>query len=304
MNRVSSHRAAARSLAGVGLLLGLCVATGMTRGAEHAEKDVLAAIKKLGGTARHVSGESKDWQVEFHLRGQSLTDDGLRHVAALRNVVRLNLRDTQITGAGLAYIKSLTSLRRLHLERTGIGDDGTEHLATLVNLEYLNLYGTKITDKTLEHLASLKKLKSLYVWETGVTDEGVARLQAALPDLKIVRGVDLSKLPKYVPHKEEPLDIKADLKWIATNNREDAPKSLNGINTTVLFDNQSKQRIKVYWVSYGNDLMLYGELEPGKTRRQNTYANNSWLITDASDNPLGYFIAVPEVARAVIPEQK
>jgi hypothetical protein len=70
-----------------------------------------------------------------------------------------------------------------------------ENLAGLIHLEYLNLYGANITDKSLEHLTGLKRLKSLYVWQTGVTDAGVTRLAEELPDLRIVRGVDLSKLP-------------------------------------------------------------------------------------------------------------
>ncbi|MDP7206858.1 MAG: hypothetical protein QGH11_14880, partial [Pirellulaceae bacterium] len=92
------------------------------------------------------------------------------------------------------------------------------------------------------------------------------------------------------------------IKWIPATTAGDAPKSENGDNTEVVFENKSNRKVKIYWVSYGNELKLYGELEPGKTRRQNTFANNSWLITDKDDKPLGYFIVGPEKALAVIPE--
>ena len=37
------------------------------------------------------------------------------------------------------------------------------------------------------------------------------------------------------------------------------------------------------------------------TRTQNTYSNNTWLITDQKDKRLGYFIATPQVSKAMIP---
>ncbi len=288
-------------------LLGVLLVAALGPSAWGADKtvDVKAKIEKLGGSVRPLDGESGALEVEFHLRGKQLTDDGLAHVAVLDNVASLNLRDTQITGAGLVHLKGLTSLRFLHLERTAVGDEGIEHLAGLTNLEYLNLYSTNITDKSLEHLTGLKKLTSLYVWQTGVTDEGVARLERALPDLKIVRGVDLSKLPDSFPSPEEKPKPKLSLKWVAISSRQDAPqRSENGINTQVFFENKSERRVKIYWITYAGDLKLYGELEPGGTRQQNTYARNAWLITDESEIPLGYFVVEEDEALAVIPGEE
>ena len=135
------------------ILLGLMLCAALPFGTQAADSATLAAIKKSGGLVLPYPGEGKQWEVEFHLRGRDLTDDGLAHVAALKNVVALNLRDTQITSAGLAHLRGLTKLRRLHLERTKIGDDGIANLVNLPDLEYLNLYATKITDKSLDQLA-------------------------------------------------------------------------------------------------------------------------------------------------------
>ena len=59
-----------------------------------------------------------------------------------------------------------------------------------------------------DRLSSLKNLKQLYVWQTEVTDDGVTKLNKALPNLKIVKGVDLSKIvivKKAEPKPEETL---------------------------------------------------------------------------------------------------
>ena len=88
------------------------------------EKDALAAIKKLGGAVRGVAQNSEASEIDFHLRGDVLTDAGLVHLTGLQNVVNLHVGGTQVTDAGLAHLKGLSSLRRLHLENTEVGDAG------------------------------------------------------------------------------------------------------------------------------------------------------------------------------------
>ena len=70
----------------------------------------------------------------------------------------------------------------------------------------------------------------------------------------------------------------------------------------MVFENRSGRNVKVYWVQYGGGLRLYGELKPGATRQQSTYANANWLITDEADKPLGYFRSTSKVGIAVIPK--
>ncbi len=269
-----------------------------------ANDPAVVAVRKLGGTVRAMARDSESLEVEFHVGGRDLNDDGLKRVAALKRTVSLNLRGTKITDAGLKHLKGLTSLRRLHLERTSVGDAGVAHLAGLVELEYLNLYGTKITDEALGRLTGLKKLRRLYVWQTGVTDAGVARLQKVLPKLKVSRGVDLSKLPAYKPVEVEPVKPEVDLKWMATTRSSDAPKSRTGSDTKVIFENKSGKRVKVYWVSYDDQLKLYGTIEIDGQRTQNTYSNSTWLITDENEKPMGFFLVGVKLARAVIPKAK
>ena len=269
--------------------------------AESADKSLIGAIEKSGGLVLPWPGEAESWEVEFHLRGNDLTDEGLINVAALKTVIALNLRDTQITGSGLAHLKGLSKLKRLHLERTKIDDSGISHLMGLQNLEYLNLYGTKITDKALDQLNGLKNLKQLYVWQTEVTDAGVDKLKERLPNLKVIRGVDLSKI--VIVKKTEPKKPEESLKWMPEGGSAKPPsKSKPGSFTIVTFQNKRNVNIKLYWIDYGGSKKLYGEIAKGEERKQNTYSDAVWLVTDDKGKPLGYFVAGTEEALAVIPK--
>ena len=263
----------------------------------------VAEIEKLGGLVIQIGDE---WEVDFHLQGRALTDEDLVHVAALKNVTWLNLKHTKVTSAGLVHLRELVRLRSLHLEETAVSDEGMEHIASLPKLEYLNLYGTQVTDKSLQTLARAKQLRRLYIWRTKVTDAGVTALADKLPTLKIVGGVDLSKLPADFPAETEEAKPKLSLEWVAVTRREDAPaRSENGINCRVWFENNLKTPVKLYWISYGDGaLKLYATLAAGATREQNTYARNAWLITDERDQPLGYFVAEENDALAVIAGQR
>ncbi|MFT5527043.1 MAG: hypothetical protein ACI9G1_006124 [Pirellulaceae bacterium] len=160
-----------------------------TTTAQADEKSAIAEIQKLGGAVRKVAA-SVEWQeVDFHLAGTDVTDDGLVHLKEVQQLVAVHLKNTKITDAGLKHLAGLTELKRLHLELTGIDGSGLAHIKGLDKLEYLNVYGTKVNDTALAHLHGLKSLKKLYVWQTTVTDEGIAALQKALPDLKIDRGL-------------------------------------------------------------------------------------------------------------------
>ena len=106
----------------------------------------------------------------------------------------------------------------------------------------------------------------------------------------------------WIPQGTVPLG--EPVKWIPTADAKAAPRSRPGNDGALIFQNKSGRRVKLFWVSYKNKLQSYGELKPGETRRQGTFANNTWLITDESDQPRGYFIAAPREAPAIIPAGK
>jgi|MDTC01.3.fsa_nt_gb hypothetical protein len=96
---------------------------------------------------------------------------------------------------------------------------------------------------------------------------------------------------------------KTPLRWLSLGHGK-MPTSFVGPATAVVFENQSSQPVKLYWLSYQGELTGYGELAPGATRRQNTFAGNVWVAKDAKDKPLGYVVAKALVSRAIIPEGK
>jgi hypothetical protein len=268
--------------------------------AESKKSSAILAVEEIGGVVLPISGGG--WEVAFHLRGRDLlADEGLKTLKGLGDVISLNLRDTKITSSGLAHLKDLSSLRRLHLERTDIDDRGLENLSGLTELEYLNLYQTQVSDAGLAHLAGLKKLRKIYLWDTKVSDLGFEKLQKALPQLVISRGLDLEKLAVEAS-KAPPPKPKVQMKWLPYGGTESPPaKSIPGSSIQVTFINKAKNTVKLVWIDYGGGQKLYGEISAGGKREQNTYSKAVWLLTDLSDNPLGYFVTSKEDSDGVIP---
>lgn len=168
-----------------------------------AEKQAMADIKKLGGNVLEIAQNDSRLDVAFHLADTKINDTHLALVKSLPKTMILNLRGTEVTNDGLANIKDLKGLTKLHLEKTKVTDAGLEQLKGLENLEYLNLYGTAVTDAGLKHLEGLKKLRKLYLWQTQATDTGVAALKAAIPEIQIVRALELPKPPPPAEPKPE-----------------------------------------------------------------------------------------------------
>ena len=265
-----------------------------------ADQTAIESIKKNSGLVLPSPGGSDQWEIQFQLRGRNLNDSGLADVARLGNVIELNLRDTKITSSGLIHLKELSQLKRLHLERTNVDDKGIIYLKGLTKLQYLNLYGTKITDESLEYLTNLKNLQQLYVWQTKVTDEGIENLKKKLPSLTIVKGIDLSKI---IPVKKEEPKPENDLRWLPEGGSEKPPeKSITGEFTIVRFINKRDKPVKLFWINYGGQPVFYGIIDPDTERRQNTYEDAVWMVTDEKEMPLGYFVTGRQFARAIIPK--
>lgn len=154
----------------------------------------LSALKAL-----RLSGESG---------ATSVDDDGMVHVAKMKNLKALLLDFLWVSEVGLEQLSGLDKLEELYLAKTLVGDDalavmsqfprlkrlrisqcqfeneGLAHLAKVTTLEDLDLSeNNPINDLGMPHLSELKKLKRLNLWRTYVGDPGVEHL-AGLTDME------------------------------------------------------------------------------------------------------------------------
>ncbi len=112
---------------------------------------------------------------------------GLKQLAELENVKELRLFISKATDAELKQLPRFKHLRKLDVSAF-FTDAALRQLSDLHNLEELNLAFTQVTDVGLKYLAKLNNLRVLILSKNGeFTDAGLARLQNALPMLKITR---------------------------------------------------------------------------------------------------------------------
>jgi Leucine-rich repeat (LRR) protein len=122
----------------------------------------------------------------LRLAGTSISDDGLRLIAPLTGLQKLDisrpLHDTWITDAGMKYLKGLTRLQSLNLGGTNVTDKGIAELSALVELRHLVL-PDGVSDAGVERLGSLRRLQDV----TGgrhVTARGAKFLHDHCPQLQ------------------------------------------------------------------------------------------------------------------------
>ncbi|RYX85056.1 S9 family peptidase [bacterium] len=75
-----------------------------------------------------------------------------------------------------------------------------------------------------------------------------------------------------------------------------------GDNTSITFDNRTKNDIQLVWVGTDGTRTPYGTVKPGASFRQNTYGGHVWLVVDAqnAENVLGTYEATDAESIAVI----
>jgi hypothetical protein len=188
-----------------------------------AEAKAVAALAQKGADVRPIAANSPWREANLRLLSTNITDKEVALLKDVTSLVDLNLANTKVTDAGLANLKSLVHLQRLHLELTGVTDAGLAQLKALPNLTYLNLYGTKVTDAGLEQLKGMKHLRALYVWQSKVTEAGAKKLKAALPNVEVSTGWDLSALPKPEEKKDAKPAAKDEKKPAAAAKDEKKP---------------------------------------------------------------------------------
>ncbi|HKB41371.1 MAG TPA: hypothetical protein VKD72_33405, partial [Gemmataceae bacterium] len=119
------------------------------------------------------------------LIGTGVTDDGLKHLTGLPQLLELRLLRTRVTNDGLAHLKDVPNLVMLNLHGRPITRKGLENLRECGNLQALYLHGVPVKDEDIEPLTECKRLTFLNVLCTNVGPKGFARLRTALPGCDI-----------------------------------------------------------------------------------------------------------------------
>lgn len=114
--------------------------------------------------------------LDLDLEDGELTDEGIKHLAPLSALKRLNLGNNVFTSKSLPILTNMKDLYWLRLSRSKLGDKVGPYIKPLTRLEYLDLCGTQVTDKIVPYLTSLPYLKELTLKRNNISD-------AALPEL-------------------------------------------------------------------------------------------------------------------------
>lgn len=118
-----------------------------------------------------------------------LSNESLRHLAALSQLQMLDLSRTRISDEGLADLKPFTHLSVLYLP-AGITDRAAAVLAAMPSLRELGLDQTRLTNRGLSDIARLPALEMLDLSSTRVTDKGLTVLQK----MPVLRRLTLGSL--------------------------------------------------------------------------------------------------------------
>ena len=157
----------------------------------------------------------------LNLERSTVTDEGLKHVAKLKNLVAINFSKTmKITGPGLEHLAGLKKLKELVLYNIGFSDfsqlsklknleriyapmifnarsslQGMKSLAQLKKLRYLHLSWSSIRAEDFVYFSQMKNLETLNLYACLVTAENVAHLTG----LKNLKSLIISSHPAQDP---------------------------------------------------------------------------------------------------------
>jgi hypothetical protein len=76
------------------------------------------------------------------------------------------------------------------------------------------------------------------------------------------------------------------------------------VKARITFVNRSKQPLKVYWLDYNGERVLYKKLKPSESYTQDTYMTHPWLITDLYDNAWDVYMPTVQPRTVIITAPK
>jgi hypothetical protein len=116
-------------------------------------------------------------EIRFPEGTTGVTDEGMRTLAGLTELTRLEVRGSSVTDEGVKFIASASKLRLINLHACTITEKSLEVLAGLKSLEHLDVgWNRNVTDAGLAHIIKLPELRFLNLASTAVTKEGIKKL--------------------------------------------------------------------------------------------------------------------------------
>ncbi|MBM4063952.1 MAG: hypothetical protein FJ265_23070, partial [Planctomycetes bacterium] len=85
--------------------------------------------------------------------------------------------------------------------------------------------------------------------------------------------------------------------------REGARSTNSADETSITFENRLDRKVRVFWIDTAGEPKPYGELAPGQSREQHTFAGHAWLCDFGPNDLAGVFVAEPWAGRAVLDEK-
>jgi hypothetical protein len=121
------------------------------------------------------------------LAGTVVTDDGMKYVAKIKTLKKLEIFDTGVSGKALEILQPLTpSLTFLSVNAASLSDSDMAQLSNFSNLTNLNMKGTSISVNGCESIAKLQNLQTIDFGRSRFSKAGLEKL-ASLPRLTDIR---------------------------------------------------------------------------------------------------------------------
>ncbi len=112
----------------------------------------------------------------FTIRGEEISDSGLKHLANWADMNHLEIYDCKVTDSGISHLSGLRQLQSLAISGSNITNGGIEHLKDLQSLESLIINSKQITDSALKIIGGLQNLEHLNLEDCSITDAGLQYL--------------------------------------------------------------------------------------------------------------------------------
>lgn len=116
----------------------------------------------------------------------SLDDTALEPVGLLSQLERLNLWRVPVGDEGIRHLAGLRNMKWLNLDNTLLTDSGLGVVAGMPALATLHIGSTAVSNAGIKHLMKLSSLREVFLARTAVDAAGVATLRKALPGATVV----------------------------------------------------------------------------------------------------------------------